>query len=333
MLGLLEDGRHQAGPGHYETLSRSAGYDDLPLLTFTSPHGMDHVEHTRPPTPTSRCSPRAAGVARLGRPPGHVVRRLDPARSRVVTPDGVTRLRAWSPTPQVRPARRCSRRRSAPTSSGRSPQHGDREALVEVRHRTPLDVRRAGRRRRRPRAGADRRRRRQGRPGRHLGAELRRVDAGAVRHRQGRRDRGQRQPGLPHPRAGLRAEPVRAAAAVLGGVASRPATTAAMVDEVRADTARPGPGRLPRHRRLGRDRSTAGADLPEDAVRGADGHARARRPDQHPVHLRHHRLPQGRDALAPQHPQQRVLRHRDRSTSPSRTGWPSRCPSTTASGW
>ena len=35
--------------------------------------------------------------------------------------------------------------------------------------------------------------------------------------------------------------------------------------------------------------------------------AAVRRPDQHPVHLRHHRLPQGRDAVAPQHPQQRLL--------------------------
>ena len=35
-----------------------------------------------------------------------------------------------------------------------------------------------------------------------------------------------------------------------------------------------------------------------------------RRPDQHPVHLRHHRLPQGGDALAPQRPQQRLLRRR-----------------------
>ena len=40
-------------------------------------------------------------------------------------------------------------------------------------------------------------------------------------------------------------------------------------------------------------------------------HAGARRPDQHPVHLRHHRLPQGRHAQPPQHPQQRLLRHRD----------------------
>ena len=32
----------------------------------------------------------------------------------------------------ARPRRRCSRRRSAPTSSGSSAAHGDREALVEV---------------------------------------------------------------------------------------------------------------------------------------------------------------------------------------------------------
>ena len=40
--------------------------------------------------------------------------------------------------------------------------------------------------------------------------------------------------------------------------------------------------------------------------------ARARlvRADQHPVHERHHRLAQGRDALALQHPQQRLLRRR-----------------------
>ncbi len=50
----------------------------------------------------------------------------------------------------------------------------------------------------------------QGRPGRHLGAELRRVDADPVRHRQDRRDPGQRQPGLPHPRVRLRRQPERA---------------------------------------------------------------------------------------------------------------------------
>ena len=35
-----------------------------------------------------------------------------------------------------------------------------------------------------------------------------------------------------------------------------------------------------------------------------------RRPDQHPVHVGHHRLPEGRHPLAPQHPQQRPLRRR-----------------------
>ena len=43
-------------------------------------------------------------------------------------------------------------------------------------------------------------------------------------------------------------------------------------------------------------------------ARRARGDAAVRRPDQHPVHLGHDRLPEGRDALAPQHPQQRLLR-------------------------
>ena len=46
------------------------------------------------------------------------------------------------------------------------------------------------------------------------------------------------------------------------------------------------------------------------ARRGRVARARLRRADQHPVHERHHRLAQGRDALAPQHPQQRLLRRR-----------------------
>ena len=44
-----------------------------------------------------------------------------------------------------------------------------------------------------------------GRPGGHLGAQLPGVGAAAVRHREDRRDPGQHQPGLPQPRAGLRA--------------------------------------------------------------------------------------------------------------------------------
>ena len=61
-----------------------------------------------------------------------------------------------------------------------------------------------------------------------------------------------------------------------------------------------------------------GRDLPEDTVADPDGRADARRPDQHPVHVRHHGLPQGRDAQPPQHPQQRLLH--DRADQPHRAG-------------
>jgi hypothetical protein len=48
VAGPLEDGRHTAGPGHYETLVEVGRHDDVPLLTFTSPHGVEHVEHNAP---------------------------------------------------------------------------------------------------------------------------------------------------------------------------------------------------------------------------------------------------------------------------------------------
>ncbi len=44
----LTDGRHRLGPGRYETLLEVGRHDGLPLLTFTSPHGLEHVEQTRP---------------------------------------------------------------------------------------------------------------------------------------------------------------------------------------------------------------------------------------------------------------------------------------------
>ncbi|GGR51441.1 hypothetical protein J2S40_000529 [Nocardioides luteus] len=44
----LEKGRHEAGPGHYETLVEVGRRDGLPMLTFTAPHGFDAVEHNRP---------------------------------------------------------------------------------------------------------------------------------------------------------------------------------------------------------------------------------------------------------------------------------------------
>ncbi|MGH3336567.1 MAG: histone deacetylase [Nocardioides sp.] len=48
IIGGLETGRHEAGPGHYETLIEVGRHDGLPMLTFTSPHGLDSVPHTRP---------------------------------------------------------------------------------------------------------------------------------------------------------------------------------------------------------------------------------------------------------------------------------------------
>lgn len=44
----LETGRHEAGPGHYETLIEVGRRDGLPMLTFTAPHGFDAVPHTQP---------------------------------------------------------------------------------------------------------------------------------------------------------------------------------------------------------------------------------------------------------------------------------------------
>ena len=51
VLGGLDpelDGRHHVGPGHYETLVEVGRIAGAPLLTFTAPHGIDHVEHTAP---------------------------------------------------------------------------------------------------------------------------------------------------------------------------------------------------------------------------------------------------------------------------------------------
>ena len=65
----------------------------------------------------------------------------------------------------------------------------------------------------------------------------------------------------------------------------------------------------------------------------APARAGVRRPDQHPVHERHHRLSQGRHAQPPQHPQQRLLHDASCSASPTATGCSSPCRSTTASAW
>jgi hypothetical protein len=49
VIGGLGDGfTHRAGPGHYETLVEVGRLEGAPMLLFTAPHGIDHIEHTQP---------------------------------------------------------------------------------------------------------------------------------------------------------------------------------------------------------------------------------------------------------------------------------------------
>jgi hypothetical protein len=64
IIGGLDAGRHEAGPGHYETLIEVGRHDGLPMLTFTSPHGLDAVRHTRP-------APAYLAMLRRGLGEGH----------------------------------------------------------------------------------------------------------------------------------------------------------------------------------------------------------------------------------------------------------------------
>ena len=152
------------------------------------------------------------------------------------------------------------------------------------------------------------------------------MGAGAVRHRPRRADPGQHQPRLPQPRTRVRAErggmqgagpgprvqdlglPRHAARTRAGARCQRAGRTArgetaraAARDRARRRTRARLPAfrrHRPRRRRCARPcRCRAGADRPA-------------RSDQHPVHLRHHRLAQGRDAQPSQHPQQRLVRRR-----------------------
>ena len=158
------------------------------------------------------------------------------------------------------------------------------------------------------RARPDGPRRPEGRSGRHLGPEPQRMGGAAIRQRAGGRGAGQHQPGLQAYRAGVRASPV----------VRQPAGARAPVPPVglRGDDRR-GPAEAAGS---ARDHGLRGLRLAADARGRAQGQRAgaaqahgalpARRPDQHPVHLGHDRLPQGRDALAPQHPQQRLLHRR-----------------------
>ncbi len=166
-------------------------------------------------------------------------------------------------------------------------------------------VRRRGRRSRggtcRPGSG-DRR------SGRHLEPEPSRVGRAPVRHCSRRRDPRHDQPGLPHRRAALR----RAAVGVQVGRGGARVQGRRLRRHARRD-----PARRPRPRtgdpvRLTRVASPGHRRDPPWPLGGrrTGGHTASRRSDQHPVHEWHHRIPEGRHALAPQHLEQRVLRGR-----------------------
>jgi hypothetical protein len=48
VVGGIDGGRHHVGPGHYETLVEVGRLEGVPMLLFTAPHGLDHVEHNEP---------------------------------------------------------------------------------------------------------------------------------------------------------------------------------------------------------------------------------------------------------------------------------------------
>ena len=140
------------------------------------------------------------------------------------------------------------------------------------------------------------------RPRRHLGQQLSRVGAAPVRDCPRRAHPGQRQPGLPLARAALRAAKVAHPRPLPARARIRARTTARSSRDSRNGD------RLPLEHVvwLGED-SWRRDDRSGARLSGARRHAGRRR--QHPVHFRHHRLAQGRDADASQPAQQR---HGDR---------------------
>ena len=59
---------HHAGPGRYETLIEVGRLDGAPMLLFTAPHGIDHVEHTQPsPAYLAMLADGLRAVAAVGR--------------------------------------------------------------------------------------------------------------------------------------------------------------------------------------------------------------------------------------------------------------------------
>ena len=172
------------------------------------------------------------------------------------------------------------------------------------------------------------------RPGRHLGAELRRVGAGPVRDREGRRDPGQHQPGLPHPRARLRPAPVRASGCWSARTSFKTSDYRAMVERGPGRAGAAGADRLPGIAGVGRARLGGRAAPPA---------SRARWPRGRPAWPSTTRSTSSTPAGPPASPRARPCPTTTSSTTasssaraaatPSRTGSASRCPSTTASAW
>ena len=138
--------------------------------------------------------------------------------------------------------------------------------------------------------------------------EPRGVGARAVRDGEAGGDPRERQPGVPNARARVRAAPLGLPDA-RGGVEVQDQRLRGDGRRGPRRHRRAGARRVPRRSVMGRAALGGGARRRGRRAR-ALRRARPLRPDQHPVHERHDRLPQGRDALAPQHPQQRLLRRR-----------------------
>ena len=102
---------------------------------------------------------------------------------------------------------------------------GERDALIVRHQQHSLELPRAAARGRRLRRRPRRARPQARRAGRHLVAEQCRMGGHAIRHRQGRADPRQHQPGLSPRRAGIRAQQIGLRRARSPPRASRPATT------------------------------------------------------------------------------------------------------------
>ena len=133
-------------------------------------------------------------------------------------------------------------------------------------------------------------------------------------------------PGQPQPRLQDLGAAVRARAVGHQRAAAREGVPAERLQGHAGRGARRLPGAAPRARaRRGvEDADRLGPRRGPARARGPRALAAVRRPDQHPVHVGHHGLPQGRDAVAPQRAQQRLLRGRgaaaDRARSHVRAG-------------